>query len=359
MKFRREEDTKKRIPARIFGTNISAGGGFDFRRFVLVASMFAIAGIVLLIRSFAAGPIMSLEGEGSASGRSGNLSAKSDQTASNNSYLQFGAVSGTESDIPVAPLSGKTWQKVFYDEFSGNTLDTSKWSPCYPWGCDTDINEELQAYMPSQVSVSDGSLHLTAEKCQNTSQCDGHSYKSGSVSSVKDYNTSASPNHYFTYGYFEARVDVPTGKGFWPAFWLLPPCSPAEIDIFEFLGHQTFVNLNYHKAASTKCSAYDGFQTGPYEYPPQGQRTGIDYRDGWNTFGVLWRSNQIIWYVNGVEATRFPKSGDGHSSSDVYKDRMAILLNLAVGGAWPGSPNAQTVFPQSFSIDYVRVYQEL
>lgn len=359
MKLKWRRSKKSKGVARIFGTSINSGNGFDARRLVLVASVFAAVGTVLLIRSFAAGPIMSIQGEGTAGTRSGNLAAPSDQAASGNAYVQFGEVSDTESDIPVAPLAGKSWQKVFYDEFEGTSLDTSKWSPCYPWGCDTDINEELQAYMPSQVSVSDGSLHLTAEKCPNTSQCDGHTYKSGSVSSVKNYNTSETPNRYFTYGYFEARLDPPTGRGFWPAFWLLPPCSPAEIDIVEFLGHQTFSNHNYHKAASTICSAYDGFQTGPYEYPPQGQRDGIDYREGWNTFAVLWRSNQIIWYVNGVEATRFPKSGDGHSTADVYKDRMAILLNLAIGGSWPGSPNAQTVFPQSFKIDYVRVYQEL
>lgn len=350
---------KSGTAAKVFGTSIDSGKGFDARRLVMVASLFAIIGTFFLVRSFAAGPIETVEGEGTQSGRSGNLSVASDTQASGGSYVKFGQVSSNESVIPVDPLPGKTWQKVFYDEFNGTSLDTSKWSPCYPWGCETDINEEMQAYMPSQVSVSDGALHLTAEKCQSTSQCGGHQYKSGSVSSVKSYNSSAAPNHYFTYGYFEARVDIPTGKGFWPAFWLLPPCSPAEIDIFEFLGHQPFVNLNYHRAASNICSAYDGFQMGPYEYPPAGQRNGVDYREGWNTFAVLWRSNQIIWYVNGVEATRFPKPGDGHSSADVYKDKMAILLNLAVGGSWPGPPNAQTVFPQSFKIDYVRVYQEL
>ncbi len=146
----------------------------------------------------------------------------------------------------------------------------------------------------------------------------------------------------FTYGYMEARMKMPKGKGFWPAFWTLPwPIAwPPEHDVVEVLGDRINVaefHYHYNDAAGAKRSYGKAY-------------TGLDLSADFHTYGLDWQPGLCIWYLDGVERARF-------ASDRMSKQPMYLLLNLAVGGNWPGSPDANTRFPNALEIDYVRVYK--
>ena len=145
------------------------------------------------------------------------------------------------------------------------------------------------------------------------------------------------PGYTFTYGYAEAQIRVPRGKGFWPTFWLLPASynSRPEVDILEARGsNPNRVNFNLH---------FTGVDTG-------GSYTGPDYSAGYHTFAVDWQPSALAFYVDGVERWRY--TGPGIPSEPEY-----LVLNLAVGGIYDGAPDASTPFPSSLDVDYVRVWQ--
>ena len=215
---------------------------------------------------------------------------------------------------------------IFDDEFSGASLP-STWENCYWYslnGCGN--GNEMEWYTPNNISVSGGALHLTAEK----QTVNGHDYTSGMVTSYDHFS--------FTYGYVEWQAQIPAGQGFWPALWLLPENGswPPEIDALEVVGAQPDVATGtYHEP--------DGTSQG-HDVVIPGLSSG-----GWHTFGVDWEPGSITWYIDGK--ARYS------STTDVTSLPMYLVMNLAVGGTWPGPPNASTPFPSSFNIDYVRVWQ--
>jgi hypothetical protein len=143
------------------------------------------------------------------------------------------------------------------------------------------------------------------------------------------------------YGVFEMRARVPKGKGFWPAFWLLPTnhAWPPEIDIFEILGNDpTVLHTNAHSKAS-------------------GQHTqalsNINIPDAsaeFHTYAVDWEADEIAWYFDGVEVARKPTPQDMHTP-------MYILVELGIGGVWPGSPDASTPFPAALEVQWIRAFR--
>lgn len=227
---------------------------------------------------------------------------------------------------------------IFADEFDGDVLDETKWMPCYPWndrGCTNSGNNELEWYLPENVEVSGGLLRLRADK-RLISAADGkqYPYTSGMVSSYQRFDV--------TYAYIEMSARVPKGRGLWPAFWTLPSTLewPPEIDVMEILGHETtvvYTTLHYKLPEAAHRSTGDSFQSG-------------DFADGFHIYAVDWRPDEIVWYVDGnpVFSTR----------DNVPQQPMYLLANLAVGGNWPGSPDADTVFPSYYEIDYIRVYRD-
>ena len=147
------------------------------------------------------------------------------------------------------------------------------------------------------------------------------------------------PGFTFTYGYMEARVRIPAGKGLWPAFWTLPASYtyPPEIDMMEILGDTpSVVHMHYHYSGGNIGSTW----------------TGPDFSAGWHTFAADWEPGLVVWYVDGVERFRYA------NSSTVTSSPMYVLLDLAVGGDWPGPPDATTVFPAYYDVDYVRIWQK-
>jgi beta-glucanase (GH16 family) len=160
------------------------------------------------------------------------------------------------------------------------------------------------------------------------------------------------------YGYYEARVKVPKARGMWPAFWLNPNDEkwPPEIDIFEFVNNGRDTTRNsYHfihpgdqneKALKVDYSILDQSET---------YRPGFDYADGYHTFAVLWTPGSVTHYVDGVEVVSREMAWTHKDGSD--GGPAHVLMNLAVGGGWPGPPLTADDFPAELQVQYIRVWQ--
>jgi len=221
------------------------------------------------------------------------------------------------------------WTRTFADEFNGKQLDRAKWIDSYPNNERTHSNNEQQYYAEDGWEVGDGRMRFKAEKRSKG----GMPYTSGMISSYGKFAQQ--------YGWFEIRCRVPKGKGIWPAFWLLPDNKswPPEIDILEILGHEPDkVYMTNHWVGEPGSHEGDGK---PYKGP--------DFSGGYHTFAVDWSKDALVWYVDGTERFRTTKN--------IPHVKMYVLANLAVGGNWPGMPDATTPFPGYMDIDYIRVYQ--
>jgi len=219
-------------------------------------------------------------------------------------------------------------QLTFSDEFSGTSLDASKWLDSYPNGARTHSNNEQQYYAPEGVTFRDGKMLFTAKREKRG----GMPYTSGMVSSYGKFSQK--------YGRFELRARFPKGKGLWPAFWLLPTTTkwPPEVDILEILGHDlTTVHFTNHwrSSAGQHRNETHRFQ-------------GVDFSADFHTFTLDWTPTALVWSVDGVERHR--------TSENVPQEPMYVIANLAVGGDWPGFPDATTPFPSTMELDYIRVY---
>ncbi|HEY3993382.1 MAG TPA: glycoside hydrolase family 16 protein [Ktedonobacteraceae bacterium] len=254
----------------------------------------------------------------------------------------------TPNLLPVGQTGN--WKMIFHDEFDGNSLDTSKWTTCYfnfkvgNNGCDHDQNER-ELYQPDNVSVSNGILTLSAEKkTVNAANGQTYDYTSGMITTGPTSGSSNNTRFSFKYGYMEMRAKVPSGQGLWPAFWTLPTnlSWPPEIDVFEILGNApNVINMHYHYPDGTD----GGGDTGT-------SWTGPDFSAGWHTYAVDWEPNAITWYVDGIKRRTYT------DASEITSKQMYLLANLAVGGDWPGDPDASTHFPALYQIDYIRVWQK-
>jgi beta-glucanase (GH16 family) len=222
------------------------------------------------------------------------------------------------------------YKLAWADEFDGTSLDTTKWQTDYaPKVHPLGTNGELQAYVPDEVSLRDGKLILRAERKAHERMA----FTSGMVSSHDKFSQK--------YGWFEARAKLTAGKGFWPAFWLLPQDRhwPPEIDIVEHKG--SILNRVWLTVHRPQPNTWRPLSSGT-------QWNGPDFTADFHAFAVDWRPDGVVWYVDGIERHRWSGTADFGP--------MYVLLNLAVGGQWDGSPDAQTPFPAEMQVDYVRVY---
>jgi beta-glucanase (GH16 family) len=159
----------------------------------------------------------------------------------------------------------------------------------------------------------------------------------------------------FTYGRMEARLQLPYGQGIWPAYWMLGndigtigwPTS-GELDIMENIGNQlSTVHGNLHGPGYSGCCPIGGSYT-----LPSGQ-----LNQAYHVYRAEWESNGIRWYIDNTHYLTVTRDQVEARGPWVYHHPFFFILNIAVGGAWPGSPDATTVFPQQMKVDYVRVYQ--
>ena len=224
-------------------------------------------------------------------------------------------------------------------------LDPDLWGRCFWWqpvGCTIASNDEQQRYLPENVGVKDGVLRLEAREDPGTGG-EGVElpYSSGMVTTgAPEYEEPARWD--FTYGYIEARLRLPAGQGLWPAFWLLPSTqeSRPEIDVLEVLGHlpeQAEFHYHYDDEDGERASLGDDV-------------TIPAIADGdWHTYAVDWSPGRITWIVDGI--ARYEVTG-----ADVSDEPMYLVLNLAVGGEWPGDPDETTPFPAVVEADHIRVW---
>ena len=241
------------------------------------------------------------------------------------------------------------YQLVWEDRFDGNALDPAKWEPMIGTGCPNLCgwgNNELQYYRAENATVSNGTLKITARQ-QNFG---GAAYTSARLRTA---GLAA-----FRYGRFEMRAKMPAGQGLWPAFWMLPEdnlyggwAASGEIDVMEFLGHDIGrVYGTLHFGGSFPSNTSSG---GSYVVP------GGNLTDDFHVYAVEWEPNEMRWYLDGqLYSVKNSWWSAGGPFPAPFDQRFHLLLNLAVGGNWPGSPNASTPFPSTLEVDYVRVFQE-
>ena len=183
-------------------------------------------------------------------------------------------------------------------------------------------------------SINNGVLDITATNAPSWAQpfLSGYQYVSGLLNTKTTFAQQ--------YGYFEVRAKLPSGQGLWPAFWLLPSNfqGTPELDIFEQKGGDP---------STIYQSAHSKLATSP-PYSPA--LVHLENPDQFHTFGLKWDQNYLVWYIDGVETSR-------QLTAPNMNTPMYILLDLAVGGFFPGDPDATTVLPASMSIDYVHVYK--
>lgn len=231
------------------------------------------------------------------------------------------------------------YQLVWQDEFdTDGALDESKW--VYDLGAGGWGNNELQTYTSDaqNVIIEDGSLKITAIN-------NGGSYTSARIKTIGKFDQA--------YGRFEASIKLPWGPGIWPAFWLLgsdlatnpwPQCG--EIDIMEYRGQQP--NLVH---GSVHGPGYSGGACITKSYGFVNDRFDVDY----HVFAVEWGVDFIRYYVDDTLYQEIrPEDLTGEW---VYDHPFFLILNVAVGGDYVGFPTADTPFPQTMYVDYVRVYQ--
>jgi beta-glucanase (GH16 family) len=268
--------------------------------------------------------------------------------------------SGSSSDSTVVKKEAGAaetgdWQLTWSDEFNGpagTKPDPAKWR--YKTGGDGFGNGELQFYTDSAQNASTdgvGNLVIAALKETNSGlSCWNGPCKYTSARIRTDGKFSQA------YGRFEARVQVPTGRGVWPAFWTIgdDPTDVGwpergEIDIMEILG-----NDPSKLYGSLHGPGYSGGQAVNKTYTlPAGQ----SFADGFHTFAIEWEPNEVRWYVDDqLYETRTPADLPP-GTKWVYDHPFSMILNLAVGGNFPGNPSAETKFPSQMKVDYVRVYK--
>ncbi len=243
---------------------------------------------------------------------------------------------------------GKGWQLVWADEFDSVVLDRHKWNFEIGTGVNGWGNNELQYYTDraKNAFIQDGRLVIEARR-ENYA---GQEYTSARMTTKNKGD--------WLYGKFEIRARLPRGKGLWPAIWMLPtdwayggwPKS-GEIDIMENLGDDTrtvYGTLHYGNDWP------DNSHTGKSYFISAGK----DFYDDFHLFSIEWDPKEIRWRVDGVlyqTQSRWFTPAAGYPAP--FDKRFHLLLNVAVGGNWPGNPDGGTSFPQRMYIDYVRVYQ--
>ncbi|MET3904796.1 family 16 glycosylhydrolase [Paenarthrobacter sp. 4246] len=242
---------------------------------------------------------------------------------------------------------------VWSDEFNGpagTAPDPGKWS--YDTGGSGWGNGELQYYTSSPRNAAAdgrGNMAITARK-ENPASYQCH-YGSCQYTSARLLTAGKFSR---TQGRFEARLKLPQGQGMWPAFWMLGnnvftdgwPAS-GELDVMENVGKEpgTVWGSIHGPGYSGASSSNDSYTL------PNGKPLG----DEFHTFTVDWGPESITWYIDGTPYSRKTKATT--PGPWVFDHNFFLLLNLAVGGYWPGAPDAGTAFPQSLLIDYVRVYE--
>ena len=265
----------------------------------------------------------------------------------------------SSSSVAVIPSSssavipGLTGDLLWSDEFEGSALDLSKWS--YETGNTGWGNNELQYYTnrTENAYIADGVLHIAAKK----ESYEGANYTSARLITKGKFD--------FTYGTVEARIALPVGKGIWPAFWMLganidnaiwPLCG--EIDIIEAVNDESVVYGTHHWSHEGQHAEY-GNNTKDY----YGTSYDLDITK-FHNYKMTWDKNAITMYVDDflyqkIDITLEKDAAGNNIASDMgtFHKPFFFILNVAVGGNWPGFDIDDSQFPNEMLVDYIRVYK--
>ena len=248
------------------------------------------------------------------------------------------------ADGYITPDTYASMELFWADEFDQASLNTEDWNYEIGNGCDQDLcgwgNNELEEYTDSEdnVFIRDGMLVIKATE-------ENSSYKSGRLTTQN--------KQLFRYGRIDIRAKLPKGQGIWPALWMLganitdvgwPVCG--EIDIMELVGHiPNVVHGTTH------------YDAGGYQSKGANKSAGLgeSFNQEFHIFTILWQENEIKWLVDYNQFFTFTsaQANGGYP----FNNDFFMLFNVAVGGNWPGNPDATTVFPQEMVVDYVRVFK--
>lgn len=237
---------------------------------------------------------------------------------------------------PPPPARAAKWAPVWSDEFDAPTIDAASWIVV---DGPVSVNNELEYYTPSEAYIENGALVLRSER----QSLGGRAYTSAEVRTGTKHTVSQG-------NAIEWRTQVPSGKGIWPANWLVnTPCTgisgcgsswPPEIDVLEMKGSAPTTNIMTHWWGT---------------YPGQQHETSTwtapaSLADGYHTYRLEWYRDSILWLVDGVQRAKH--------TQNITSGQLQLVMNTAVGGDFDGAPDGTTVFPQYQRIDYVRIYRD-
>ncbi len=238
-------------------------------------------------------------------------------------------------------MFAQSWKLVWAEEFNGTQLDETVWTRetgGNGWG-----NNELEYYTDRTTNsfVNNGVLTIVAQR---------ESFGERDYTSARLKTQS---KKFFKYGKIEAKIKLPYGKGIWSAFWMLGesislvgwPAS-GEIDIMELIGGGSSGDRTVYGTAHWDDNGHKSFGLN--------YLNSTNFSNDFHVFSIIWDSLSIKWFVDDQQYSIINITSDTLSE---FQNNFFIILNVAVGGNWPGSPDTTTVFPQKMEVDYVRVYQ--
>ena len=250
------------------------------------------------------------------------------------------------SDGYETPDSYTGYSKTWQDEFNGATLDLTSWG--FDVGGSGWGNNELEYYTnnrPENIFLSNGKLVIQDKK----ESFSGREYTSSRILTKGKRE--------FTFGRIDIRAKLPVAKGLWPALWMLgkkidqtswPACG--EIDIMELIGkepNKVYGTMHWGSAVSNHQS-----------YGTSYTLSSGDFSQKFHVYSIVWELDKLEIFIDDVSFCKFDKSRVG-SAAYPFNEPFFFIFNVAVGGDWPGSPDASTTFPQQMLVDYVRVFKKL
>lgn len=241
------------------------------------------------------------------------------------------------------PSSYPGYTLKWNDEFNGTSIDQNNWG--YDLGASGWGNNELQNYTSLNANsyIANGSLVIEAIKGPNGNYTSARMITKGKRT--------------FQYGRIDIRAKLPKGQGIWPALWMLgtnidnvgwPACG--EIDIMEYLGHQT---STVHGTAHWGAQGSTSSQSSSSRF----DLTSGNFYEKFHVFSIIWEANRIRWYMDDQLFHTVTTTTTNGAANWRFNQEFFFIFNIAVGGNWPGYPDATTQFPQKMFVDYVRVFQ--
>ena len=245
-----------------------------------------------------------------------------------------------------SPLSYDGYTLVWNEEFEGSSLNATIWNYELGTGNNGWGNNELQYYTKENTSVGDGYLTITAKK----QELGGRSYTSSRLTTQGKKS--------FQYGRIDIRAALPKGQGMWPALWMLgdnhssvgwPSCG--EIDIMEIVGGTS--NGNSDKRTHGTLHWDNNGEHASYGGSTFTSKN--NFNEEFHVFSIIWNETSIKWLL---DDSQFHETEITSEQMSEFRDSFFFIFNVAVGGNWPGDPDASTQFPQKMHVDYVRVFQK-